>query len=159
MRITRHRVCGRLLPVNASGEVLLLHGWDPARPSAPYWFSIGGAPEGVESLAEAACREMREETGLVVAPDELVGPVGREDVAFDFAMWHLVQDQTFYACASDVSIDEVSFAGLEPLERGCIDRAGWWTPEDLAADGSACSDQLIEIMRAAVAAVAAVRRG
>ncbi len=68
-RQIRHRVCARVLPVNPQGEVLLLHGWDPAAPEEPYWFSIGGAIDAGETLVDAAVREMREETGIVIQPD------------------------------------------------------------------------------------------
>lgn len=155
--IVRHRTTARVLPVNAAGEVLLLHGWDPVRPDAPFWFTIGGALDDGETLAVAAVREMFEETGIRVAAADLGDPVGREHVEFDFAVWRMVQDQTFFALRLDHA--EVSFAGLEPLERDCIDRAGWWTPDDLDADGPgsphspAANDQLTTIMRAAVRAV------
>lgn len=150
-RITRHRVCARVLPVNAAGEVLLLHGWDPAVPEEPYWFSIGGAADGEESLVDAAVREMLEETGIVVQPDELVGPVARHDAEFDWGVWRLVQDQTFYALAMEHT--EVSFAGLEPMERTSIDAAAWWRPDALEADGTAADPRLPMIMRQAVDAV------
>ncbi|WP_435741269.1 NUDIX hydrolase [Nocardioides sp. SYSU DS0663] len=145
-------MCARVLPVDAAGEVLLLHGWDPAARHAPYWFSIGGGVEPGESLAEAAAREMREETGLAVSPADLGEPVGREDVAFDWGPWHLVQDHTFFAVALDAGA-VVDLGGLEPLEVGTIDRAGWWTPQALDEDGTAASETLTTIMRAAVDAV------
>ena len=37
------------------------------------WYVIGGAPEPGEPLAKAAVREAREETGLIVRPNRLVG--------------------------------------------------------------------------------------
>jgi 8-oxo-dGTP pyrophosphatase MutT (NUDIX family) len=146
----RQRVCARVLPVNAAGEVLLLHGWDPAAPESPYWFSIGGEVEGSEPLAAAAAREMLEETGIVVTAEELGEPVAREDLAFDWGQWHLVNDQTFFAVRLDDV--EVHFGGLEPLEVDTIDRAGWWTPDALDAEGTAASETLTGIMRAAVTA-------
>jgi 8-oxo-dGTP pyrophosphatase MutT (NUDIX family) len=151
MKLLRHRTCARVLPVNAAAELLLLHGWDPAAPDAPYWFSVGGAVDGDETLVEAAAREMREETGHLIEPGDLVGPVGQELVEFDWAQWHLVQDQTFFAVRLDDL--EVSFDGLEPLEQGTIDRAGWWSPDALDAVGTAANDQLTTMMRAAVSAV------
>lgn len=147
----RQRVCARVLPVNAAGEVLLLHGWDPSAPQSPYWFSIGGEVEGAESLAGAAAREMLEETGIGVTAVELGEPVAREDLAFDWGPWHLVNDQSFFALRLDEA--EVHFAGLEPLEVGTIDQAGWWTPDALDAEGTAASETLTGIMRVAVAAV------
>lgn len=49
------------------GQVLLLERAD--RPG--YWQSVTGSCEGDEPLLLTACREVQEETGLVVAPDAL----------------------------------------------------------------------------------------
>ena len=152
-RQVRKRTCARVLPVNPAGEVLLLHGWDPAAPEAPYWFSIGGAIDPGESLVDAAVREMREETGIVIQPTELSDPIAREDAEFDWGVWRLVQDQTYYALALAQDPASISFEGLEPIERTSIDAAGWWTPEALEADGSAANERLPEIMRTAVRTV------
>jgi 8-oxo-dGTP pyrophosphatase MutT (NUDIX family) len=152
-RQVRHRVCARVLPVNPAGEVLLLHGWDPAVPDEPYWFSIGGAIDAGESLVDAAVREMREETGIRIAPTALSGPIAREDAEFDWGMWRLVQDQTYFALALGHDHTEISFDGLEPIERTSIDAAAWWTPEALEADGSAANVRLPAIMRDAVRTV------
>ena len=152
-RQVRHRVCARVLPVNAQGEVLLLHGWDPAAPEEPYWFSIGGAIDAGETLVDAAVREMREETGIVIQPTELSEPIAQEDAEFDWGVWRLVQDQTYFALALAHDPAAISFQGLEPIERTTIDAAAWWTPEALEADGSAANARLPEIMRTAVRAI------
>jgi 8-oxo-dGTP pyrophosphatase MutT (NUDIX family) len=151
-REVRHRLCARVLPVNATGEVLLLHGWDPAAPGSPYWFSVGGGVDAGESLADAAVRETREELGLAIEPGALV-EIGREDVAFDWGEWHLVQDQTYFAVRTDIAADDVHFRGLEPLEVGSIDEARWWDVDALEADGGAVSETLLDMARAAVRAV------
>lgn len=149
------RVTARVLPVNAAGEVLLLHGWDPAAPDAPYWFSVGGALEPGESLAGAAARELLEETGIAVDAATMGDAIAVEvGVEFDWGPYHLVQDETWFAVPIEADV-EVHFRGLEALEVGTIDRAGWWTPDALAADGGAVSGRLIEMMRLAIAAMAA----
>jgi 8-oxo-dGTP pyrophosphatase MutT (NUDIX family) len=152
-RQVRHRVCARVLPVNPAGEVLLLHGWDPAAPETPYWFSIGGAIDEGETLIEAAVREMREETGIAIRPAELSEPIAREDAEFDWGMWRLVQDQTYFALSLTHDPAAISFDGLEPIERTSIDAAAWWTPEALESDGTAANVRLPEIMREAVRTV------
>ena len=48
---------------------------------------------------------------------------------------------------------EVSLAGLEPGEIGNVLTAAWWTPEALAADGTAANADLPEVMSIALAAV------
>lgn len=157
-RKTVHRVTARVLPVNEAGEVLLLHGWDPAAPDAPYWFSIGGACEPGETLAEAAVRELFEETGITIDAGAVGEPIGTETgVAFDWGPYHLVQDQSWFAVAV-ASGTEVHFRGLEPLEVGTIDEARWWTPDALDADGSAAGAMLTAMMRRAVEAMRGPRR-
>ena len=55
----------------STGAVLLFCGSDPARSrtAAPrWWFTVGGAVEPGETLADAAVREIAEETGLRVSP-------------------------------------------------------------------------------------------
>src|SRR5438105_15883534 len=53
---------------NDRGEVLLHQSSDDGR-----WYLIGGAMDPGENPADACVREVREETGLIVVPDRLVG--------------------------------------------------------------------------------------
>lgn len=152
-KTTVYRVTARVLPVNRAGEVLLLHGWDPAAPAKTYWFSIGGACEPEETLADAGVRELFEETGITIDSAAFGEPFATETgVAFDWGPYHLVQDQSWFAVGLEPGT-EVHFRGLEPLEVGTIDEARWWTPDDLDADGSAVGDRLTDMMRRAVEAV------
>jgi 8-oxo-dGTP pyrophosphatase MutT (NUDIX family) len=68
------RQAGRVLVIDPAGQVLLLEGFDPAAPDRRYWVTIGGGLDDGEEPAHAAVRELREETGIVAAEDELVGP-------------------------------------------------------------------------------------
>ncbi|GAB3784756.1 NUDIX hydrolase [Nocardioides ungokensis] len=147
-----HRTTARVLPVSARGEVLLLQGRDPARPTDLHWVSIGGAVDGGETLVEAALRELQEETGIRAAASDLTPPVHRGSHAFCWDGVDYVSDGTFFAMALEHDA-EVSFEGLEVAEVGNVLRAGWWSPEALAADGTAASPDLPEIMTTAIVAV------
>jgi 8-oxo-dGTP pyrophosphatase MutT (NUDIX family) len=133
--------------------VLLLHGWDPQRPGDPFWFTIGGAAEGGETLPEAAARELREEAGITIGPAELGEPIEVSDIRFTWAGLHFDQAQTFYAIAVGADV-EVSFAGQDWLERSTTDKHGWLLPEDLEAGLERPADpELPRLMRLAAAAV------
>ena len=150
-----HRTAARVLPVSPLGEVLLLHGRDPAYPDDWHWVSIGGAVEPGESLEEGALRELREETGIQVSPLALSPPVhvGTHDFSWDGRDY--TSHSTFFAIALDRDV-EVVLDGLEEAEVGHLTEAAWWFPDDLAADGTAASPDMPEIMRRAIEVVRGV---
>ncbi|MBX7453448.1 NUDIX domain-containing protein [Mycolicibacterium sp. 3033] len=81
------RTSARVLLLDDKGAVLLLCGSDPQSPTEPaprWWFTIGGAAQVGESLAQTAARELAEETGLQVSPDDMIGPAWRRDATIEF---------------------------------------------------------------------------
>ena len=85
--MTPKRTSARVVLLDDDGAVLLLCGSDPAITdgTAPrWWFTVGGEIQPGEPLAEAAARELAEETGLQVDPEHLVGPVWCRDSVIDF---------------------------------------------------------------------------
>jgi 8-oxo-dGTP pyrophosphatase MutT (NUDIX family) len=131
--------------------VLLLHGWDPLRPDTPYWFTIGGAVEAGETVAQAGSRELREEVGIELAPDLLGEPVAMNTIEFEWGGCPIIQHQTFFAV--EVNTVEVSFANQEQLELETISDHGWWHPDDLEATGQAAHATIPGLLRRAVAAI------
>jgi ADP-ribose pyrophosphatase YjhB (NUDIX family) len=123
------RVAARALLVDGADRLLLLRGFDPATPDERYWFTVGGGLDEGESFTDAAARELFEETGLRLRPDELVGPVRREhtDIPFD-GRWYR-QEQEFFVAR--VPAWEVSLAGLDDEEVACVDGHRWWSIRDL----------------------------
>ena len=140
------RRAARVLPIDEQERVLLLYSRDPARPAAPYWCTIGGAIEAGETPAEAASREMLEETGISVPADALTGPFHRAPVAFSYDGVSYVNDAHWFVTRLHDPVS-VSFHGLEAEEVGNIMAAEWWALDALD-DGIALSNPLLpEIAR------------
>jgi 8-oxo-dGTP pyrophosphatase MutT (NUDIX family) len=152
MDASTKRLAARVLPVSPEGRVLLLHEQDPAHPGVLYWGSIGGAVDPGETIVEAAVRELREETGIVVDPASLVGPILRADQPFTWAGRDYVNDAHFFAMPLGETV-VVSFDHLVAEEAGNVLGSGWWTPSDLEDDGTAASAELPEAMRLALDAI------
>jgi 8-oxo-dGTP pyrophosphatase MutT (NUDIX family) len=131
--------------------VLLLHGWDPLRPATPYWFTIGGAVEAGETVAQAGSRELREEVGIELAAELLGEPVATNTIEFEWGGCPIIQHQTFFAVGVDTV--EVSFANQEQLELETISDHGWWLPDDLEATGRAAHVTIPGLLRRAIAAI------
>jgi len=145
------RYTARVLPVDAAGRVLLLHGWDPRHPDRPFWFTIGGAAEAGESLRDAGVRELREETGIVVDPACLGEPIAQNLVEFSWAGYEITQDQTFYAVL--VESAEVTLDGMDSWERATTDKYGWLSADDLGPDMPPADPSLPDLIRVAAVSV------
>ncbi|OBG38513.1 exopolyphosphatase [Mycobacterium alsense] len=132
--VPNHRTSARVVLLDETGAVLLLCGSDPAITEgvAPrWWFTVGGEVGNGERLAEAAARELAEETGLQVAPADLVGPVWRRDEVFEFN-GSLIESEEFYLVHRTRRF-EPSLGGRTELERSYIHGARWCDANDIAA--------------------------
>jgi 8-oxo-dGTP pyrophosphatase MutT (NUDIX family) len=130
MTVFTPRQAARVLLLDGENRLLMFRGWDPARPEHRYWFTPGGGLGPDEEPAAGAARELAEETGLRVSPDELGKPVWREVTEFTFGGRWYRQDQQFFLLRIDAW--EVDTAGFEAIERETIDGHRWWTMEELA---------------------------
>ncbi|MDG3011356.1 NUDIX domain-containing protein [Rhodococcus sp. D2-41] len=124
------RLSARLMLIDPEGRVLLLRGADRATPTNPFWFTVGGGVEPGESLRETAVRELAEETGKVVAAEELRGPVWRRTATFTWNGELLDSEEMFFTLATD-GFDPHP-AGLTDLERDVLSGHRWCTAEDIA---------------------------
>lgn len=137
----RRRTSARIVLLDEDGAVLLLCGSDPAgagreTPPPRWWFTIGGAAQEGESLAQAAVRELEEETGLVVAPEAMVGPVWRREATIDFN-GAVIRSEEMYFLHRTARF-EPSDAGRSGLERTYIHGHRWCDAtmiEKLVANG------------------------
>jgi 8-oxo-dGTP pyrophosphatase MutT (NUDIX family) len=127
----RERPTARVLLLDPEGRILLMKGRLPSDPSAPgAWFTVGGGVEPGESLAEAARREIREETGF---EDAEVGPVLWEgsQIHHDRKGRPVLVKESFMVarCAGGAP----SRQGWQALELEFVDDMRWWTLAELEA--------------------------
>lgn len=125
------RRAARVLLVDGDDRVLLFRGFDPARPHHRYWFTPGGGLDPDEPYVVGAARELAEETGLLLAPEELGEPVWDEVTEYPFdGQWYR-QRQEFFLVR--VPSWEVDTRGFDDLERDSIDDHRWWEVAELEA--------------------------
>jgi 8-oxo-dGTP pyrophosphatase MutT (NUDIX family) len=152
-RRTRIRRAVRVLPVDSDGAVLLLRCVNPAQQSAPFLITVGGGIEAGESECDAAVRELWEETGMLSAPENMMGPIHQESFSFVWESDLVTQHQNYYAMA--VSDAAVVFDHLEEIAVASVVGHGWWT----AAQLHECADLVLpEVQRAVDAATASLDR-
>jgi len=136
------RTSARVLVLDETGAVLLLCGSDPAISdgTAPrWWFTVGGQTLDGERLAQAAVRELAEETGLRVTPADLVGPVWRRDAMIEFN-GAVMRSREFFFVHRTTRFDP-SPAGRTALERRYIHGHRWCDASDIA--GLAAAGQTV----------------
>jgi 8-oxo-dGTP pyrophosphatase MutT (NUDIX family) len=120
-----------VLLLDRDDRLLLMRGFDPARPGAYFWFTVGGGLQDGESPAAGAVRELHEETGLVLPKSALVGPLHSDATAFAFDRWWIEQTNDFYAVR--VEAWTPAPAALEAIEVATVDAWEWWTAGQLRA--------------------------
>lgn len=122
-----------MILLDPDGRVLLARGHDVDRPERSWWFTIGGGIEEGESDLAAAVREAREETGLVLEPGSLVGPVVTRSAVFDFARATCRQDEVFYLArlGAEAFSWRLDRAGWTDVEHEFLDEMRWWSADDL----------------------------
>ncbi|GAA1030308.1 hypothetical protein GCM10009557_21790 [Virgisporangium ochraceum] len=129
------RRAARVLVVDAAGRVLMLQGFDPADPGRRYWFTVGGGLEPGESVAEAAVRELFEETGLQITVDRLGAPVWSDVTEFPFDGRRYRQEQQWFLVrVPSLSVDR---SGFDAIERATVSDVAWWSLSDFATSRDA----------------------
>ncbi|MEU8324818.1 NUDIX domain-containing protein [Nonomuraea sp. NPDC048881] len=120
-----YRPTARVVLAEPAGRVLMF-GFVPPDPwpAEPAWHLPGGAVEPGETVAEAACREVREETGFVLAAADLGGPV-----AVNAGEWS-VRGHRFHTVHTYFFARVPGMELPEPADDGLGHR--WWSAGELS---------------------------
>jgi 8-oxo-dGTP pyrophosphatase MutT (NUDIX family) len=126
------RDAARVLVLDHRDRLLLVRGHDVDRPERSWWFTVGGGIDEGETPRHAAVRELEEETGVRVAPEDLIGPVLTRAAVFDFDRRSVRQDEQFFLVRVPVQEDLVT-SRWTAIERDVLDELRWWDLDALAA--------------------------
>ena len=130
----RRRPSSRLLVIDPTGRVLLFRFVHKTGPLAgqDFWATPGGALEPDETFADAAVRELREETGIDLS--DLGRPIARREFVLQLPDGeHVAADERFFV--ADVREQTVSRDRWTALEREVMADIRWWSIEELEQTG------------------------
>ncbi len=135
------RPAARILLLDPHGRVLLFRFTPSDRP--PFWCTPGGAVDPGESYVQAARRELREETGLILD----CGPeLFQRHVEFITIEGVPVSaDERYFLVRTDAA--EIDTGGHTALEQRVMTRWQWFSRDNLAAhDEPYFPEDLAEIL-------------
>lgn len=142
------RTAGRMFLIDPMDRVLLIHDRKDLDSDLSHWIAPGGGTEAAETPAEAAMREVYEETGLTVEIPPDASPMYVERVEFRFAGNHYDQTNHYFLVRVPAGL---SVRAASPTEFEQVVALGhrWWTLAELEAS---------EVIREPVAMVELIRQ-
>lgn len=128
----KHRETARTLMLDERNRVLLMYThWDPGTGLPPRWLTPGGGIDEGEQVSEAAVRELFEETGLVVTPEELGDQIGSIAFEIDWTEGRYETGVAHFFRFKIPSTTYISFDNWTNSEWRDIIELRWWSLDEL----------------------------
>ena len=128
----QHRETARIALQDRDGRfLLLLTHFDAGVGLPPRWITPGGGIDAGESVLEAAVRELREETGMVVDPEELGDVIAEIPGWWDWSdgeRFHSLVDPFFALTVDRFDIDS---SGWTESEHHDVLDIRWWSLDEI----------------------------
>ncbi len=127
------RSCVRVVLQDRGGRILLFRARLASRSPQDWWELPGGGIEAGESYQQTAVRELAEETGLAVRPDQVGPPRWRRTSTWTGRGIRRLQHEVVVPVRLDADRPAISDGGRTPDEREEYIEARWWEVADVLA--------------------------
>lgn len=122
----------RVVLIDGGGRILLLHTRDLRDTEfTSAWELPGGGMETGESYLEAAAREVREETGIQLAPAAISAPLWQRDVLYTYRGQRRLQHESIAVARIAALAPVVSTTVTVEFEPEDHFEHRWWTPLEI----------------------------
>jgi 8-oxo-dGTP pyrophosphatase MutT (NUDIX family) len=121
----------RVVLTDAGGRILLFHALTPDQIPDGWWELPGGGIDPGESYLDAAVREIREETGLILGPGAVGPPAWRRDTTWKSRGVRRLQHEVVVRARVPGDRPDITADGQTPQELEDYVDVRWWELDEI----------------------------